>query len=113
MCRPKGVMPMNLWCRLADQIAALAPRTECWFSFCGEPLLEHDLLGRMLRYGKWVGLESLNVNTNGLLLTEPVAASLLESGVDLIVIGIDGLPRHLRGRASAVTGTLSTPTSSG
>ena len=93
MCRPKGVMPMALWCRLADQIASLAPRTECWFSFCGEPLLEPDLLGRMLRYGKWVGLESLNVNTNGLLLTEPVAASLLESGVDLIVIGIDGFTK--------------------
>ena len=86
-------MPMALWRRLADQIAAVAPRTECWFSFCGEPLLEPDLLGRMLRYGKWVGLESLNVNTNGLLLTEPVAASLLESGVDVIVIGIDSFTK--------------------
>ena len=59
----------------------IAPETECWFSFCGEPLLEPDLLVSMLRYGKSVGLESLNVNTNGLLLTEPVAASLLESGL--------------------------------
>jgi pyruvate-formate lyase-activating enzyme len=93
MHRPKGIMPMALWCRLADQVAAASPATECWFSFCGEPLLEPDLLVSMLRYGKWVGLQSLNVNTNGLLLTEPVAKSLLDSGVDLIVIGIDGFTK--------------------
>jgi len=40
MRRAKGVMPMALWSSLAGQVAAIAPRTECWFSFCGEPLLE-------------------------------------------------------------------------
>lgn len=93
MRRAKGVMPMALWSRLAGQVAAIAPRTECWFSFCGEPLLEPELLVNMLRHGKSLGLASLNVNTNGLLLTEPVAVSLLESGADLIVIGIDGFTK--------------------
>ena len=93
MHRPKGVMPMALWQHLADQVASIAPETECWFSFCGEPLMEPALLVGMLRYGKWVGLQSLNVNTNGLLLNEGVALSLLDSGVDLIVIGIDGLSK--------------------
>jgi len=90
MKRPKGRMPIELWKRSADQIAQVSPQTQCWFSFCGEPLLEPDLLFRMLAYGKKVGLQSLNVNTNGMLLTPELAEPLLKSGVDLVVIGIDG-----------------------
>ncbi len=90
MRRPKGTMPFELWKKCADEIAATAPRTECWFSFCGEPLLEPDLLFRMLRYGKSVGLLSLNVNTNGMLLTPDLAGPLMDTGVDLVVFGIDG-----------------------
>jgi uncharacterized Fe-S cluster-containing radical SAM superfamily protein len=94
MRRPKGVMPLELWRRCADQIARLSPGTECWFSFCGEPLLEPVRLLEMLRYGKAAGLRSLNVNTNGMLLTPEVAGPLLASGVDLVVIGIDGFTRE-------------------
>ena len=90
MRRPKGVMPFELWRRCADQIAATAPRTEVWFSFCGEPLLEPELLIEMLAYGKSVGLGSLNLNTNGMLLTPDRAEAILDSGVDLVVFGIDG-----------------------
>ncbi len=90
MLRPKGTMPFALWQRCADQVAAIAPDTECWFSFCGEPLLEPELLLRMIRYGKSVGLRSININSNGMLLTREHAVPLLESGVDLMVFGIDG-----------------------
>lgn len=90
MKRLKGVMPLALWTRMADEIAATAPRTECWFSFCGEPLLEPERLFEILAYGRDVGLESLNVNTNGMLLTGDVAHRLLDSGAHLVVIGIDG-----------------------
>jgi pyruvate-formate lyase-activating enzyme len=90
MKRPKGKMPFELWKRCADQVAAYSPETQCWFSFCGEPLLEPDLLLRMLAYGKALGLRSLNINTNGMLLTPDLARPILDSGVDLIVIGIDG-----------------------
>ncbi len=51
MRRPKGRMPFELWKKCADQIAALSPLTQCWFSFCGEPLIAPDLLLRMLGYG--------------------------------------------------------------
>ncbi|NNE34332.1 MAG: radical SAM protein [Rhodothermales bacterium] len=90
MQRPKGVMPFALWKKCADEIARESPATECWFSFCGEPLLEPELLLDMLKYGKQVGLQSLNVNTNGMLLTPDLGEQLLDSGVDLVVIGIDG-----------------------
>ncbi len=90
MVRPKGVMPLPLWQKCADEIAATAPRTECWFSFCGEPFLEPEVLFEFLRYGKSAGLESLNVNTNGMLVTADLVDPLLETGVDLVVFGIDG-----------------------
>ncbi|MBI1876119.1 MAG: radical SAM protein [Acidobacteria bacterium] len=90
MKRPKGKMPFELWRKCADEIAALAPRTECWFSFCGEPLLAPERLLEMLAYGKSVGLRSLNINSNGMLLTADLAERILDSGVDLIVFGIDG-----------------------
>ncbi|MEJ2086672.1 MAG: hypothetical protein P8Y44_13535 [Acidobacteriota bacterium] len=90
MRRTHGVMPFELWRRCADQIADRAAQTECWFSFCGEPLLESDLLCRMIRYGKSVGLQHVHLNTNGMLLTPDLAEPILDSGVDLVVIGMDG-----------------------
>ena len=93
MTRVKGVMPLALWQKCADEIVRISPRTECWFSFCGEPLLQPDLLIECLRYGKEIGLQSLNVNSNGMLLTPPVADRLLDSGADLIVFGIDGFTK--------------------
>lgn len=89
MKRPKGVLPFELWKRCADETAVVAPDTEVWFSFCGEPLLDAPRLIQYLTYGKAAGLRSLNVNTNGQLLSEEVAAPLLKTGVDLIVIGLD------------------------
>lgn len=91
MCRPKGVLPLALWQKCADEVAQVAPDTQVWFSFCGEPLLQPELLVECIRYGRSVGLRSLNVNTNGQLLTAGVAAELLDSGVGVIVIGLDGL----------------------
>ncbi len=94
MQRPKGRMPFELWKRCADQIAGSFPDTQCWFSFCGDPLIEPDLLLRMLAYGKSVGLRSLNINTNGMLLTAELVEPLLNSGADLFVFGIDGFSKE-------------------
>ncbi|HLK67587.1 MAG TPA: radical SAM protein [Bryobacteraceae bacterium] len=98
MQRPKGKMSLELWKRCADQVAAVSPQTECWFSFCGEPLMEPDLLLRMLEYGKSAGLRSLNINTNGILLTPGLAGPILDSGVGLIVFGVDGFTPDTYGR---------------
>ncbi len=94
MNRPKGIMPFQLWKKCADQIVNVSPETQCWFSFCGEPLLAPDILIQMVRYGKSVGLHSVNINTNGMLLTPELAGPIMESGVDLVVFGIDGFSRE-------------------
>lgn len=90
MRRPKGIMPLELWQRCADQIAARAPDTQCWFSFCGEPLMAPERLLAMLAYGKAAGLRSLNLNTNGMLLGPELVGPILDSGAALVVFGIDG-----------------------
>jgi MoaA/NifB/PqqE/SkfB family radical SAM enzyme len=57
-------------------------------------LLEPELLFKMLAYGKSVGLQSLNINTNAMPLTPDLVDPLLESGADLIVFGIDGFGKE-------------------
>ncbi|MBX3248683.1 MAG: radical SAM protein [Myxococcales bacterium] len=93
MRRPKGVMPFELWRRCADEVAERSPRTEVWFSFCGEPLLEPDLLLEMIAYGRSVGLRSININTNGMLLTPDFDDRILRSGIHRIVFGVDGFSK--------------------
>lgn len=90
MKRPKGVMPFPLWQRCADQIARAAPATQVWFSFCGEPLLEPELLLTCLAYGRAAGLQQMCLNTNGMLLEERWSRRLLEAGLSQVVIGLDG-----------------------
>jgi hypothetical protein len=104
MQRPKGRMPLELWKRCADQVAATSPRTECWFSFCGEPLMEPDLLLRMLAYGKSAGLRSLNINTNGILLTpdqDTYGRIRIHGDRDVLYSNIEHL---LRERAASANG---------
>ena len=108
MRRPKGRMPFELWRKCADQVAQISPDTQCWFSFCGEPLLEPKLLLEMLAYGREAGLHSLNINTNGMLLTPALAGPILDSGVSQVVFGIDGFSPEtyqklrIRGRREVV-----------
>lgn len=85
---------MPLWRKCADEIAAVAPATNVWFSFCGEPLLMPGRLIEMLKYGESVGLRALNLNTNGMRLSPEVARGLLETSLSTIVIGIDGFTRE-------------------
>lgn len=90
MRRPKGNLPLPLWRKVADEIAAVEPETDVWFSFCGEPLLQPGRLLEMLDYGTKVGLRSLNLNTNGMLLDPELVKDLLGAGLSMVVVGIDG-----------------------
>lgn len=94
MRRPKGVMPFPLWQKCADEVAAASPNTQVWFSFCGEPLLQPELLLQYLAYGRSVGLRQLCFNTNGMLLTEDIADRLLDAGLSQFVIGLDGFRKE-------------------
>ncbi|MHC1610018.1 MAG: radical SAM protein [Candidatus Methanospirareceae archaeon] len=64
----------------------------------GEPLMRKDLF-EILEYGKERGL-SLVLASNGVLLTEDVAARLKDAGVEEVIIAIDGTQKthdYIRG----------------
>lgn len=57
--------------------------------FCGEPLLDKKLEGRIRRL-KDIGISAVFFGTNGSLLDSERAAILLDSGVDQIDFSVDG-----------------------
>jgi MoaA/NifB/PqqE/SkfB family radical SAM enzyme len=93
MQRQKGVMSIGLWEKCVDEIVHESPGTDCWFSACGEPLLEPDLLCQMISHGKARGLKSVNLNTNGMLMNAELCDRILGTGVDVVVFGVDGFSR--------------------
>lgn len=95
MKRPKGIMPLALFQRCADQIGAMAPDTDVWFSFCGEPLLSPERFFECIEYGARAGLRSMNLNTNGMYLTREVADRLVKSPLRLVVVGLDGFSKDV------------------
>ncbi len=95
-------MPLALFKRMADQIVVNAPNTEIWISFCGEPLLEPERLLEVLNYSREVGLTNVNLNTNGMLLTPEWADKIIETGLKLVVFGIDGFSKDVFEKARAL-----------
>jgi len=70
----------------------------------GEPLLRHDL-SRLVERAAKLRFKSISISTNGLLLTENRARELLDSGLTVVALSIDGLQEthdYLRG----VTGSF-------
>lgn len=61
------------------------------FCFCGgEPLLRLDILLKSIRILKQSGCISVNMVSNGMLLSDEIAKRLKEAGIDSIQISLDG-----------------------
>jgi radical SAM protein with 4Fe4S-binding SPASM domain len=90
LTRRKGYMDMQLYRKIVDEVACRAPNAKFWFAFYGEPLLLRYKLYYMIKYAKNKGLTNTYLNTNGMLLNEEMADMLIDSGIDHIVIGVDG-----------------------
>ncbi len=79
--------------QLAEDIAEIKPTVVC---LCGgEPLLRVDVLYRMIDIIKSKTKEQTSVNlvTNGMLMTEKIAERLKRAGIDNIQVSLDGLER--------------------
>jgi hypothetical protein len=92
MKRPKGVMTMPLYRKIVDE-CALHPGVEIRLSGFGEPLLDPDLAAR-IRYAKERGIEKIQVTTNASLLDGEKARALIDSGLDEIMLSVDGWDRE-------------------
>jgi thioredoxin len=89
MKRKVGIMSMELFRKIIDEIAEVSPTTRVWMVFFGEALIIKNRLFEMIRYAKQKGLKDVVLNTNGTLLDADAARGLIEAGLDAIYIGID------------------------
>ena len=80
-------MPLEVWHRVLSEIRETAHTVQ--FYFQGEPLLNKDL-PLMIREAHEAGLYTI-VSTNAQALTEVLAEQLVSSGLDRIIISMDGL----------------------
>ena len=80
-------MPMDVWERVLAEV-----RETAWvmqFYFQGEPLLNKNL-PQMIAEAHAAGLYTI-VSTNAQALTKPMAEALVNSGLDRIIVSMDGL----------------------
>jgi MoaA/NifB/PqqE/SkfB family radical SAM enzyme len=91
MKRKAGIMSMELFRKIIDEIAEVDPTVRVWMVFFGEALIIKDRLFNMIKYAKEKGLKDVVLNSNGTLLDEAAAKGLIESGLDAIYIGIDAV----------------------
>ena len=84
--RPKGYMDMDLYRSIIDEIGPLAGSAvlHSW----GEPLMHPDLVA-MIAYGKRAGVR-METSTNITLLNEERARGILDAGLDVLYLAMDG-----------------------
>ncbi|HEY3309665.1 MAG TPA: radical SAM protein [Desulfuromonadaceae bacterium] len=72
--------------KLLDELAALGTFSVAFSG--GEPFLRKDIF-ELFRYARQVGLTT-SVNSNGLLITDALADKIVQSGLDMIYLSLDG-----------------------
>jgi radical SAM protein with 4Fe4S-binding SPASM domain len=72
--------------QLLDELAALGTFSIAFSG--GEPFLRKDIF-ELLKHAKSAGMTT-SINSNGLLITDPVAAQIVDSGLDMIYLSLDG-----------------------
>ena len=86
---PLGMMEWEIYEQILDGIHAFTPMPTVFLGGFGEPLI-HPKIIEMIRGVKESG-GSVELITNGILLTEDVSAQLIEIGLDILWISIDGV----------------------
>jgi MoaA/NifB/PqqE/SkfB family radical SAM enzyme len=88
--RPKGYMDMGLYRRIIDEIGGLVGSAvlHSW----GEPLMHPDLF-EMVVHGKRAGIR-METSTNITLLNEERARQVLDAGLDVLYLAMDGVTKE-------------------
>ena len=88
MRRPPTLMPFEMYRNIIDQVKDYVCLLVFWS--WGEPFINKDAL-RMIRYAKDCGL-LVHTSTNGHFFdTKECARQVIESGLDSLIIAVDGL----------------------
>ncbi len=86
--RKKQMMPINLYRKIIDEVACVAPSTRIWEIFIGDPCCCPDMHTR-IEYAKSVGLTDIVLNTNGNALYAKRSEEFIKSGLDGMYVGVD------------------------
>jgi len=97
-----GFMDFDLYKRIINE-ASLYKKV-ILRPFGGGEALIHPDLPKMVRYAKEKGIESIWLNTNGLLLTSEKSKALLDAGLDRIEISIDATTEETYRKIKGKTG---------
>jgi radical SAM protein with 4Fe4S-binding SPASM domain len=89
MTRPVGHMDLSLLADIAAQVAHLSAHKPFGLHHFGDPLLHPDPAGAV-RVVRRAGLEP-EISVNPVLLTPQKAQELLEAGVGVLILSVDGL----------------------
>jgi hypothetical protein len=93
MHRRQGVMDEALYRKIVDECAALGVRHVRLHNF-GEPFVDRHLAEKVA-YAKQRGIAEVGVISNGSLIDEDVARSVVEAGLDAINISVDASGRDV------------------
>lgn len=95
MERAKFHMSDELYKKIIDEIAEVAPDTEVWPTFYGEAFALGDKLFERLRYARDKGLTKLVLNSNGKLLDrKDYIDQILTSGLKRFILSLDGFKKE-------------------
>ncbi len=85
---PLGQMSMTVFGHILDSLPAFSPLPTVFFGGFGEPLVHPDIID-MVRRVKELGAP-VELITNGILLTEACARGLMDAGLDVLWVSLDG-----------------------
>jgi MoaA/NifB/PqqE/SkfB family radical SAM enzyme len=85
---PQGDMSAGTWDRVIESLKGLPSRPDVFLGGFGEPLLLPNIAG-MVAQAKAVA-RTVELITNGILLTEERSHELIDAGLDILWISVDG-----------------------
>lgn len=85
---PLGRMSKRTFARILDSLTEIGPPLTVFFGGVGEPLAHRETV-HMVRQVKALGM-TVELITNGTLLTEDQAGGLIKAGLDVLWVSIDG-----------------------
>lgn len=88
----KSLLKYDDFCKAIDSLSKFQSQISAIsFSDNGEPLINKDI-ANMVRYAKEVGkIQSAKIFTNGILLTNQVSEALIDAGLDVLRLSIQGV----------------------
>jgi MoaA/NifB/PqqE/SkfB family radical SAM enzyme len=92
--RKVQLMDMGLYKKIIDEIAIENPEARVWQIFFGEPFLCRDM-ARRIQYAKDKGLKDVVLNSNGVMMTEERARTVIQAGLDVMYVGIDAATANI------------------